>query len=342
MKAVRFHSLGGIDVLKYEQPAQPTAGPGEVIVNLKAAALNHLDLWVRSGARERNIPLPHIPGSDGAGVLAEVGRGAEYLREGEKVLISPGISCGHCKHCIGGSDNLCRSYHVLGTTDDGTYAEFVKVPAANVVPIPEGMDFNQAASVPLVFLTAWHMLVTLAKIRPGEFVLVHSAGSGVGIAGIQIAHLFGARIIATAGTEKKLLKAKDLGAEHLINYNEKDFVEEVRRITEKQGVDAVFEHNGGELFEKSIQIITKGGRIVTCGATSDYQAKLDLRYVYSRHIAVHGSFLGTKKELLDVLQFFPSGDLKPVIDSVFPLRDAADAQKKMEERKHFGKIVLSI
>jgi len=350
MKAVRFHQFGGADVLRYEDAPTPTIGPNDVLVHLKAAALNHLDIWVRSGARERNIPLPHIPGSDGAGVLAEVGAAIDFLKPDDKVLISPGISCGRCQMCFGGRDNFCKDYYVLGTKEDGTYAEFVRLPATNVVPIPpeSGLDFNQAAAVPLVFLTAWHMLVTLAKVQRGETVLVHGAGSGVGSAGIQIAKLFGARVITTAGADEKLIKAKQLGADELINYRDKDFVEEVKRITEKRGVGVVFEHIGGAVFEKSITVLAKGGRLVTCGATTEYVAKLDIRYVYSRHQTIHGSWMGSKNELIEVLKFFQAKDenshsrLRPVIDRVFPLANAADAQRYLEERKNFGKVVLEI
>ena len=195
MKAARFHNFGGAEVLCYEDAPRPVIGPHDVLVELRAAALNHLDIWVRSGARERNIPLPHIAGSDGAGIVAEAGSGVTRLKAGDRVLISPGLSCGACDNCSGGRDNLCREYRVLGTREDGTDAEFVKLPAVNVLPIPDGLDFNQAAAIPLVFLTAWHMLVTLAKIQPGEVALIHGAGSGVGSAGIQIAKIFGARVI---------------------------------------------------------------------------------------------------------------------------------------------------
>lgn len=346
MKAIRFHDFGSSDVLRFEEAPKPIIGPNEVLLQMKAAAMNHLDLWVRSGARERSIPLPHIPGSDGAGIIAEVGSAIDFLKVGDKVLISPGISCGHCEMCLGGTDNLCRTYHVLGTKEDGTYAEFVKLLATNVLPIPDGLDFNQAAAIPLVFLTAWHMLVGLTKIKPGETVLVHAAGSGVGSAGIQIAKLIGAHVITTAGTDEKLKKAKDLGADEVINYKEKDFVEEVKRLTDKRGVDVVLEHTGGEIFEKSIPALAKGGRLVTCGATSDYVGKIDLRYIYAKHLTIHGSFMGTKREMMEVLKFFQKGignrQLQPVVDSVFPLEKATEAHKRMEERKNFGKIVLSI
>jgi len=346
MKAARFHSFGGPEVLQYEDAPAPHPGPNDVLLQLKAAALNHLDLWVRSGAREKNIPLPHIPGSDGAGTIAQVGSEVRGYKSGDRVLISPGLSCGRCAQCLRGRDNLCREYRVLGTKEDGTYAEFLALPAVNILPIPDGLDFTEAAAIPLVFLTAWHMLVTLAKISPGETVLVHGAGSGVGSAAIQIARMLGTRVITTAGSPEKLQKAKLLGAHELIDYQEKDFADEVRRLTDKRGADVVFEHIGGTVFEKSITVLAKGGRLVTCGATSAYNASVDIRYIYSRHQSLFGSWMGGKGELIDVLKFFEGGSkarqLQPVIDSIFPLNRAADAQRKMEERKNFGKIVLSM
>ena len=346
MKAVRLHSFGGPEVLRYEDAPEPVIGPNEVLLHLKAAALNHLDIWVRSGARERNIPLPHIPGSDGAGIIAEAGSAVKKVRPGDRVLISPGLSCGKCKQCLEGRDNLCRDYRVLGVREDGTYAEFVKLPVENILPIPEGLEFTEAAAIPLVFLTAWHMLVTLAKIQQGETVLVHGAGSGVGSAAIQIAKMIGARVITTAGSNDKLAKAKSLEADELINYREKDFAEEIKRLTDKRGVDVVFEHIGGEVLEKSITVMGKGGRLVTCGATTQFSANLDIRYVYSRHLTLYGSWMGGKPELVEVLKFFEGGaakrKLNPVIDSIFPLAQAADAHRHVEERKNFGKVVLSI
>jgi NADPH:quinone reductase-like Zn-dependent oxidoreductase len=341
MKAVRLHEFGNADVLRYEEAPKPSIGPNDVLLQLKAAALNHLDVWVRSGQRERNIPLPHIPGSDGAGIIAEVGKEIKHFKVGDRVLISPGLSCGRCDKCLSGKDNLCREYRVLGVRDDGTYAEYVKLPVENVVPIPAGLDFTEAAAIPLVALTAWHMLVTLAEISPWEVVLVHGAGSGVGSMAIQIAKLFGARVITTAGSDEKLAKARELGADDLINYRTQDFVEEIKRLTNKRGVDIVFEHIGGEVFEKSITILAKDGRLVTCGATTEYNCKVDIRYVYTRHQTIYGSWMGGKPELPEVLKYFPSA-LKPVIDSIFPLAQAADAHRKMEERKNFGKIVLKI
>ncbi len=346
MKAVRFHQFGGADILQYEEAPKPQIGPKDVLLNLKAAAMNHLDMWVRSGQRERNIPLPHIPGCDGSGIIAEVGSAVTSVNVGDRVLISPGLSCGNCKQCSSGRDNLCNEYRVLGVRDPGTYAEFVRLPAVNVLPIPSGLNFNEAAAIPLVSLTAWHMLVTLAKLQPGETLLVHGAGSGVGSMAIQIGKLIGANVITTAGSDEKLMKAKALGADELINYNEKDFAEEVKRITEKRGVDVVFEHIGGQVLEKSIPLMSKGGRLVTCGATTEYIAKIDIRYVYTRHQTIYGSWMGYKQELPEVLKYFTETKngrrLKPVVDKIFPLEQAADAHRYMDERKNFGKIVLSI
>jgi NADPH:quinone reductase-like Zn-dependent oxidoreductase len=341
MKAIVLHEHGGIDKLKYEDYPEPEPGPGEVKVRVKACALNHLDLWVRQGLPTVAIPLPHIPGSDVSGVAAAVGTGVRHVAVGDEVVISPGVSCGHCEMCLSGQDNLCRYYAILGNTIDGGDAEYVKAPAVNILPKPKSLDFNEAAAVPLVFLTAYHMLVTRARLQPGEVVLVHAAGSGVGSAAVQVAKLWGARVIATAGTDAKLAKAKELGADDLINYSKQDFAEEVRRITGKKGVDVVVEHIGPETWEKSIIALARGGRLVTCGATTGPTARLDLRYLFSKHLAVLGSWMGTKAELIEVLKYFDSGRLHAVVDRVLPLKDAPLAHQLMMERAQFGKIVLN-
>jgi NADPH:quinone reductase-like Zn-dependent oxidoreductase len=342
MKAIRFHVFGDAGVLRYEEIEKPYLTHEEVLVQVKSAALNHLDIFIRSGTREKNIPLPHVPGSDGAGIVAETGSSVTHVKAGDRVVISPGIGCGKCSYCLGGRENLCARFHVIGTLEDGTYAEYVKVPSRNVVPIPDNMTFGEAAAFALVFTTAWHMLITLAKIKSGETVLVHGAGSGVGSAGIQVAKLFGARVITTAGSKEKLALGKKLGADEIINYSEQNFVEEVRRITNKEGVDIVFEHVGGDVFEKSIKIIRKGGRLVTCGSTTNYFAKTDLRYIFSRQLTILGSFMGTRDELVKALNYFKLGLLHPVIDSEFPLAKAADAHRRMEDRLNIGKILLTI
>jgi NADPH:quinone reductase-like Zn-dependent oxidoreductase len=342
MKAIRIHAFGDADVMRYEEIEKPHITQDEVLVQLKAASLNHLDIFVRNGSREKNVPLPCTPGTDGAGVIAETGSSVTNVKTGDRVVIYPGISCGTCSHCMTGRENLCARFRSVGTLGNGTYAEYVKLPSRNVVPIPENMTFNEAAAFSLVFITAWHMLITLAQVKSGETVLVHGAGSGVGTAGIQIAKLFGARVITTAGSQEKLELAKKLGADEIINYRESDFLEDIRRITNKKGVDIVFEHTGGEVFEKSIKIIGKGGRLVTCGSTTDYVAKTDLRYLYSRQLTIFGSFMGTRDELVRSLEYYKLGMLHPVIDSELPLAKAADAHRRMEERLNIGKIVLTI
>jgi len=345
MKAVIFDRFGDAGVLHLAGVPRPIPGPGQVRVRLHAAALNHLDLFMRSGERERNITFPRIPGCDGAGIVDETGDGVTIHRPGDRVSISPGISCGSCSACTGNRDTFCSVYHVLGTRENGTYAEYVCVPEANLVRLPDRLSYLEGAAVPLVFLTAWHMLVTRAEVRASETVLVHGAGSGVGSAAIQIAKLHGAFVIATAGSDEKLEKARALGADETINYREKNFVDEVRALTGKRGVDVVFEHTGGEVFAKSVTLLGRGGRLVTCGSTTDYMANVDVRYVYSRQQTLMGSWMGWKHELEHLMKLFDAPDgrkLSPVIDSVFPLARAADAHRRMEARQNFGKIVLEI
>lgn len=340
MKAVVFYEHGGVEVLKYQDIPEPKPIFGEVLVKVKACALNHLDIWVREGITGIQISLPHILGSDISGEVVQVGGGVTNVKARDKVIIAPGLSCGKCIHCLSGEDNLCRHYDIIGYRTDGGYAEYVKVPEVNVIPMPEGMGFEEAAAIPLVFLTAWHMLVTRARIKPGEDVLVLAAGSGVGSASIQIAKLWGARVIATASTDEKLQKAKELGADELINYTTQDMVEEIKRITERRGVDIVVEHVGAATWEKSIQSLARMGRIVTCGATSGPIASVDIRYIFSKHLSIIGSYMGSKGELLQVLKFFKEKKLRAVVDRTLPLREAQKAHTLMEQRQQFGKLIL--
>lgn len=327
--------------MKYEDVAEPEISPSEVLVNVKACALNHLDIWLREGLPGIKIPLPHILGADISGIIAETGSEVMHVKKGDEVLLSPGLSCGVCSQCLSGRDNICRYYSIIGYMTDGGYAEYVKAPAGNAIPIPEGLNFNEAAAVPLVFLTAWHMIVGRAKLKPGEDILIHAAGSGVGSAAVQIAKLFGARVIATAGSDEKLNKAGELGADDVINYTKSDFLEEVRRITGKKGVEVVIEHVGPATWEKSMLSLAKNGRLVTCGATTGPVGKIDFRYLFSKHLTIYGSYMGTKGELLEVLKFFPRKKLKPVIDTVLSLKEAGEAHRLMEDRRQFGKIVLN-
>lgn len=343
MKAVRFHEHGGPEVLRYEEVPDPTIAPHEVLVRVKACALNHLDVWCRKGMPGLTIPLPHICGSDIAGEVAEVGSIVTRVTPGQRVVVSPGISCGQCADCLSGRDNFCRAYDIIGGYRiDGGYAEYVKVPEVNILPMPEGLTCEAAAAFPLTFLTAWNMLVNLARVRRGDDVLVMGAGSGVGSAAIQIAKLLGARVIAAAGTDDKLAKARGLGADEGINYERQDLSSEARRLTAKRGVDVIFEHVGGPVFETLIPVLSSGGRLVTCGATAGHLAQTDIRYLFMRQVSILGGFMGPKADLLRIVQEIARGTLRPVVDRVFPLTEAAEAHRAMEDRKLFGKLVLLV
>lgn len=342
MKAIVFEKHGAPEVLHYTDAPTPTIRPSEVLVKVKACALNHLDLWVRKGLPGVPIPLPHIPGSDVAGEVAEVGADVSTARPGQKVVLAPGVTCGKCPACISGQDNRCRSFTNLGYMIDGGCAEFVKVPEVNCIPYPENLTWEQAASIPLVFQTAWHMLLSRAELQPGEDVLVLGAGSGVGSAAIQIAKFFGARVIATASSQEKLDKALELGADHVINHKTQKIKDEVRRITAKRGVDVVFEHVGTATWDDSIASLTPGGRLVTCGATTGYDAKLDLRLLFAKQLSLMGSYMGTKSELHSVMRLVAGGRFKPVIDKVFPLSEAVAAHTHLESGAQFGKVVLTV
>jgi len=342
VKAVVYTGHGGAEVVRLQDMPEPAVGPGQVLVRVRAAALNHIDLWIRKGLPRHRLTFPHIPGADGAGVVERVGEGVTTVRPGAEVMIAPGISCGVCAYCVSGRDNLCADYGILGEDRLGTYAEFVAVPEENVLPKPSRLTFEEAASIPLVFLTAWNMLVTNGRLRFGETVMVWGAGSGVGSAAIQIAKLFSTRVIAIAGGRWKLERAKALGADETIDHREQDVLEEVRRLTDKRGADVVFDHVGAATWQTSIKALARGGRLVTCGATSGSEAPTDIRYIYGRRLSIHGTWMGTKGELYELMRLVEQGRLKPVVHQVFPMEDAVKAQEVMEERRHFGKLVLKL
>ncbi|MGB2645833.1 MAG: zinc-binding dehydrogenase [Candidatus Acidiferrum sp.] len=342
MKAIVFHEHGGPEVLKYEDAPQPTLGANDVLVRVKACALNHLDLWVRGGLPGVPIPLPHIPGSDVAGEVAEIGTDVTAVKVGQKVVLAPGVTCGKCPACLSGHDNRCREFTNLGYIIDGGCAEFVGCPEINCLPYPENLTFEEAASIPLVFQTAWHMLVSRAELQPAEDVLILGAGSGVGSAGIQVAKFFGARVIATAGSDEKLAKARELGADHTINHKTQKIRDEVRRITNKRGVDVVFEHVGTATWDESVASLAPAGRLVTCGATAGYDAKIDLRFLFTRQLSLLGSYMGAKSELQTVMKLVAAGRFKPIVDRVFPLAQAAAAHAYLEAGSQFGKVVLKV
>jgi NADPH:quinone reductase-like Zn-dependent oxidoreductase len=340
MKAVIFEQHGGPEVLEYTEVADPQIKANEVLVEVRACALNHLDVWVRGGLPGIKIPLPHILGNDVAGVVREVGELVTWVKPGDEAMIQPGVSCGHCVECLSGRDNMCLEYDIIGSGRDGGYAELLSVPGVNVISKPKHLSWPEAAALPLVTLTAWHMLSTQARVQPGEDVLVHAAGSGVGSLGIQIAKLFGARVIATASSDDKLAKASELGADETVNYTRDDWPKEVRKLTGGRGVDVVFEHTGAATWPGSLVSLKKGGRLVTCGATSGFDARTDLRQVFYRHLTILGSMMGSKAELLAAMKFIESGRIRAVVDRTLPLAEARTAHELMEDRAQFGKLVL--
>lgn len=340
MKAIVFEKHGGPEVLQYIDAAEPTVGVNSVLVRVRACALNHLDIWVRKGLP--GIPLPHIPGSDIAGEIVRVGETVTNVRIGEKVLLQPGVSCGKCERCLAGNDSQCRQYTLLGQGIDGGCAEYVAAPASNAVPIPHGVSFEEAAAFPLVFLTAWHMLFTRAKLVPAETVLILGAGSGVGSAAIQLAKTAGARVIATAGSEAKLAKARELGADEVIDHSRQKISVEVKRLTGGNGVHVVMEHIGQATWEESLRSLGVAGRLVTCGATTGYEGRIDIRHLFVKQLTILGSFMGGKAELFPPLELLSRGLVKPVIDVVMRLEKCAEAHRRLEGREQFGKIVLRV
>ena len=342
MKAIVFHEHGGPEVLHYTDVPEPKLHANDVLVRVRACALNHLDLWVRRGLPGVSIPLPHIPGSDISGEIARVGDHVTRVKIGDKVVLAPGVACGKCVHCLAGRDNRCREFTNLGYMLDGGCAEFVRCPEVNCFPMPANLSFEDSAAIPLVFQTAWHMLVARAGLQPAEEVLVVGAGSGVGSAAIQIAKFFGARVIATAGSDAKLAKARELGADEVIHHGVHKINDEVKRLTNRRGVDVVFEHVGTATWEQSVASLAAGGRLVTCGATTGFDAKIDIRFLFTRQLSLLGSYMGTKDELNTVLKLVGQGRLRPVVDRVLPLASCAEAHALLESRKQFGKIVLKV
>ena len=340
MKAVLFRRHGSPEVLEYTDVPDPSPGPGEVLIRVKACALNHLDLWLRRGLPAYRLTLPHISGCDVSGIVERVGAGVARVKAGDRVVLAPGISCGRCDACRTGQDNLCATFGIRGAAVPGGYAELAGARAEEAIPLPERLSFEEAAAFPLVFLTAWHMLVGRARLQAGESVLIHAAGSGVGHAAVQIAKHRKATVYATVGSEAKVQKAKALGADEVINYRQDDFEARVKALTGGRGVDVVVDHIGPDTWDGNLRLLAKGGRLVTCGATSGPHVTLDLRYVFSRQLSVLGSMMGTRSELDAVARLVVDGTLRPVVDTAFPLRKARQAQERMAARNVFGKLVL--
>lgn len=340
MRAARIHQHGGPEALAIEDIPEPRIKPNQILVRVRACAMNHLDLFVRGGIPGRQFAMPHILGSDIAGEVVAAGDLCERVKPGWRVLLSPGLSCRQCAQCAAGRDNFCRRYDLFGAGYDGGNAEMLAAPEYAAIQIPDNLSFENAAAVPLVFLTAWHMLIGRAHLEAGEDVLVLAASSGVGSAAIQIAKLFHCRVIATAGGEAKLAKAKELGADHVIDHYNQDISAEVKKITGKRGVDVVFEHVGAATWNHSLQSMAAGARLVTCGNTSGFDVKLDLRFLFSKQLSLLGSFMGSMGELHQVLKFVFSGELRPVIDRVYPLAEIRAAHEHLENKEQFGKVVI--
>ncbi len=341
MNAIVLRGPGGPEALRYEQVERPVPRRGEVLVRVKAASVNHLDIWIRSGLAAYGTKYPHVPGCDFSGEVFEVAPDVKDLKPGDRVIADPGIRCLKCDYCLEGNNNICRRMGIIGASCWGGYAEFARVSADNLVPLSPHVSFEEGAAFPLTFLTAWHMLSNRAALKAGETVLIIAAGSGIGVAAVQMAKLMGARVIATAGGQAKTSRLFGLGADHVIDHKKEDIRQRVMDITSGQGTDVVFEHVGPATFASSMASLKKGGRLVTCGATTGPEVTFDLRGLFSRQIDIRGSFLGTRRELLTVCELVGQGKLKPVIDEIFPLKEAARAHEKMEKSAHFGKMILA-
>jgi len=340
MKAVRIHSHGGPEVLKIDDIDVPKVLPEHALIRVKAAAMNHMDLWVRKGLPGVKIPLPIILGCEGAGVIEEAGECLRNFKKGDEVVIAPSTSCGVCEACLSGNDHYCREYKIYGEHRDGTECEYMLVPACNLLPKPKNLSFEEAATIPLAFLTAWQMLVDRAQVQSGQTVLVMAAASGVGSAGVQIAKLFGARVIATASDEAKFPKIQELGADHVLNHRKQDIAEEVKKLTDKRGVDVVFEHVGAAVWEKCLKSLAFAGKLVTCGATTGPEVKLDLRHVFIKQQQILGSTMGPKASLFRILRLVSEKRLSPVLDRVFPFSAVTEAHLYLEKGSQMGKVVL--
>ncbi len=312
-------------------------------MRVRYCALNHLDLWVRNGIPAFKIPLPHVLGSDVSGEVAEVGPGVTAFKPGDRVIVAPGRSCRSCDRCLRGEDNLCAFFGVIGeNAGPGGYAELLRVPETYLLPLPASLGFEQAAAFPLTFLTSWHMLMTLGRCGPDQWAVVLGAGSGVGVAAVQIAKLAGAKVIAASTSQDKLARIRELGADETILLPKEDLAKRVRALTGGRMADIVFEHVGKATFEASLKSLRHGGRLVTCGATTGYDVALDLRYVFARQYQILGSTMGTLAEMREVARLAGDGRLKPVVDRVFPLAQARQAQEHLAAGRQFGKVLLKV
>ncbi len=343
MKAVRIHHHGDLSAVQIDDILEPALRPGTAKIRMAATALNHMDLWVRKGLP--GVPLPIILGCEGVGAVEAVGEGCSHVKPGDRVLVQPGLSCGVCASCAAGHDHYCAAYQILGEHTDGCHAEKVVLPAENIFPLPDslpsGLSFQDLAALPLAFLTAWQMLVHRARVKPGEIALIVAAASGVGSAAVQIAKLYGATVIATAGDEAKLKRATALGADFAINHRTDSLAKRVKAITGGRGVDVVFEHVGAAVWVDCLKSLAPRGRLITCGATSGPKVEIDLRHVFIKNLQIWGSTMGSRGDLHAIFPHVLAGRLKPVVDRVFPFSEARAAQAHLEGSQNFGKVLLA-
>ncbi len=328
MKAIQIHEFGGPEVLTWEEIPDPVPAQDEVLLEVKAASINHLDIWIRKGLP--GVKLPRILGCDAAGIA-----------EGKRVLLNPATSCGTCEFCTVGNMPMCRQYAIWGEHKNGTDAQYLAVPRHALIPIPDEISFEEAAAAPLVFVTSWRMLMTRGRLQPSEDVLIWSAGAGVGTICIQMAKVAGARVFATASSDEKCARLKELGADHVFNHEKEDVVRKVKEITGKRGVDLVVDYTGKDTWARSLKVARKGGRIVTCGATSGFDPAENLRHIFFRQLEIIGCTMGNNKELQDALRLLFTGKVRPIIHGTFPMSEVAEAHKQIESRKVFGKLILT-
>jgi NADPH:quinone reductase-like Zn-dependent oxidoreductase len=343
MRAALFRQHGGPEVMEVAEVPDPVPGPGQVLVRVRAAALNHLDLWVRRGLPALKVAFPHVLGGDACGVVAALGPGVQGVKEGDRVVINPGITCGRCARCLSGQDNLCPQFKMVGEHTWGAEAELIALPAVNVALAPAGPSDAELASIPIASMTAWQMLLEKARVQRYETVLVTAAGSGVGVAAIQIAKLQGAHVIAASSSDDKLARARGLGADETLRYGEGvDLGAELKKLTARKGVDVVIDSTGGPQFPALVRSLAQGGRLVTCGTTAGYEAAIDLRYVFWRQLSILGSTMAPKSVLLTLLRLVEERRLTAVVDRVLPLDQVVEAHRTLEARGVFGKLVLRV
>ncbi len=342
MKAVRIHEHGGREVLRYEDIPEPICSDDKVKVQIKAASLNHLDIWIREGFPGMSLPLPLIMGSDGAGVITEVGKNVPNWNVGDEVVIQPNTFCGECELCKSGKENYCRNYGIIGETENGVQSEYVVLDPINIFSKAKHLSFEEASSMQLVYLTSYQMLVTRAKLQPNETVLVYGATSGIGSAAIQIAKQIGSRVISTVGSNSKIAFAEKMDSDFVVNHSIDSWSKQVKDIAGKKGVDVIFEHPGPATWQNSMRLLAKGGRIVTCGATTGPIVEFDLRHLFMKQQTILGSTMSDMKSFNKVMKHIEKGHYKPFLDKVFPLSEITEAHKRIENREQMGKVVVTV